>query len=99
MTGVMYFFDEDPPAQRHSAESVGAAGAIKMSAGTLRARVYELLSERGPMTDEEMQDALGMNPSTQRPRRIELWKAGKVTKCGRRATRSGRQAALWGVAP
>lgn len=92
---VLSFFD--PPAQRHSPESVGAAHEIKVSAGTLRAQVLDLLSERGPLTDEEIQDALGMNPSTERPRRIELWKAGKVTKCGRRPTRSGRMAALWGV--
>ncbi len=91
-------FDFDPPAQRHSPESRDAASQIKPSRTTLRTRVYDVLVQYGPMTDEEMQVALKMNPSTQRPRRIELWRAGKVTKVGTRATRSGRMAALWGVA-
>lgn len=87
----------DPPAQRHSPESVAAAEDIVPSASTLRARVYAALVERGPMTDEEMQEVLGMNPSTQRPRRVELWRAGKVARVGKRLTRSGRTAAVWGV--
>lgn len=96
MSDVRSFFD-DPPAQRHSPESVAAASEIKVNAGTLRALVLDLLAENGPLTDEEIQEALDMNPSTERPRRIELVKAGLVGKCGRRPTRSGRQAALWGV--
>jgi len=78
--------------------SDAAAMAISESAHTLRARVlgYLLgLRERGA-TDEEAQHALGMNPSTQRPRRGELVEQGLVRDSGRtRATLSGRQAVVW----
>lgn len=47
-------------------------------------------------TDEEMQLALKMNPSTQRPRRGELVGMGLVKDSGRtRRTRSGRRATVW----
>jgi hypothetical protein len=42
-----------------------------------------------------MQLALGMNPSTQRPRRIELERRGLVVKDGTRKTSSGRMAVVW----
>jgi hypothetical protein len=88
-----------PPAQRHSRTSIGAAEAIEPSAGTLRHAVYSLLHANPQgMTDEEMQTALVMNPSTQRPRRIELVDAGFVRDSGRtRLTRSGRNAVVWEV--
>jgi hypothetical protein len=88
----------DPPAQRHSATSRAAAREIGATAGTLRARVLGHLIECGRLgaTDEEMQTALDMNPSTQRPRRIELVAAGLVyDTTATRATRSGRRAAVW----
>ncbi len=50
-------------------------------------------------TDEEMQLGIPMNPSTQRPRRIELVEAGLVEDSGeRRKTRGGRSAIVWRVA-
>jgi hypothetical protein len=50
-------------------------------------------------TDEELQDALGMNPNTQRPRRIELVERGLVRDSGRtRKTKSGRRATVWEIA-
>lgn len=83
-----------PPAQRHSPTSVAAAEQIKPSAGTLRERVYKFLLEY-PATDEQVQDALAMDPSTERPRRVELCKAGLVEQVGEARTRSGRKAAVW----
>jgi len=51
-------------------------------------------------TDEEIQRMLKLNPSTQRPRRIELVQAGKVRDSGRtRKTKSGRAATVWEVIP
>lgn len=48
-------------------------------------------------TDDEMQQALGMAGDSQRPRRIELARAGCIE--GRegmtRATRAGRPAVIW----
>jgi hypothetical protein len=62
----------------------------------MRGRVLELLRECGPLTDEEMQVRLEMNPSTQRPRRIELVGMGLVVDSGTtRKTRSGRSAVAW----
>lgn len=86
------------PYQRHSETSRAAAEHLARAAVTMRARVFALLKRSGPMTDEQMQDALGMNPSTQRPRRVELWQRGLVEDSGERdRTKSGRAAVVWRV--
>lgn len=71
--------------------------AASIDANTLRARVLDLLrATPSGLTDEEMQQRLGMNPSTQRPRRIELVDRDLVCDSGtKRATTSGRQAIVW----
>lgn len=82
----------------HSPESLRASVAIEGARDTLRRAVYKLIRDSGEQgaTDDEMQVQLQMNPSTQRPRRIELWTAGLIRKDGRsRITRSGRSAAVW----
>lgn len=85
------------PFQRHSMTSSDAAKAIEPKAGTLRAKLLECL--RGfhfGATDIEMQLYARMDPSTQRPRRIELLRAGLIKDSGRtRKTASGRQATVW----
>lgn len=85
------------PAQRHSPTSVEAAVKIQKAIGPLHKRILAYLAahpEGG--TDIEMQDALEMNPSTQRPRRIELAALGKVENFGcTRLTSSGRKATVW----
>lgn len=76
---------------REAAESIEAAGGIS----SLQSMVYSHLLKT-PSTDEEMQDALGMNPNTQRPRRIELVEKKLVRDSGaRRLTRSGCRAIVW----
>lgn len=81
-----------------SETSEAAAGSMRGKAATLREQVYELLLLEGPLTDEMMQDKLKMNPSTQRPRRIELVEDGRVTDSGSTAlTKSKREAVLWKV--
>ena len=93
-------FDDLPPAQRHSDTSVAAADAIAGTTGRLRRLVLDHLKAVHPAgaTDEEMQTALGMNPSTQRPRRIELVERHMVRDSGqRRKTTSGRWAVVWEV--
>ena len=85
------------PYQRHSDTSKTAAGRAKPDSATLRKRVLNLLraTPRG-LTDEEIAEALGMNPSTQRPRRIELVTALMVRDSGvTRPTKSGRAAVVW----
>lgn len=91
-------FTADPPAQKHSETSVAASESMEPRAGTLRAKVLAHVRSKGNegATDEEMQWALAMNPSTQRPRRIELEKARLVKDSHRtRLTRSGRAAVVW----
>jgi len=88
------------PAVRSSRTS--AAAADSLDGDTLNAmqrRVLELLQATpGGLTDEEMQRRLGMIPSTQRPRRIELARRGLVVADGTRKASSGRWATVWRVA-
>ena len=100
MTGV------DPrqlglPFQEHSPTSAAAAELAAPRAPIQRQRVLDALRERGErgMTDEELQRALRMNPSTERPRRIELVRARLVRDSGRtRHTKSRRKAVVWIIA-
>lgn len=86
--------------QKHSPTSIAAAREIEASAATLRGKVYRYLQARGKVgaTDQEMQEALGMDPSTQRPRRVELVERSLVEDSGdKRKTRSGRAAVVWHI--
>ena len=84
-------------AQRHSPTSIDAALAIELGASHLRSKVLRLLRRSlYGLTDEEMQLALDMNPSTQRPRRLELREKVLVRDSGLvRPTLSGRYAVVW----
>jgi transcription initiation factor IIE alpha subunit len=80
-----------------------ALDSIAESLPHLRRQVWEYLLEQGERgaTDEEMQDALNMNPSTQRPRRLELLENNPplIRDSGeRRPTKSGRSATVWRIA-
>lgn len=89
-------FGPTPKYQAHSQTSKDAAREIERSAATFRGMVYRALCESDGLTDDEMQQILNMNPSTQRPRRIELVEKGLVKHSGEtRKTRSGRKAAVW----
>jgi hypothetical protein len=93
--------EPDPPAQAHSQPSREAARRIAPVSGELRLRVLAYLRECGETgaTDEEIQTALQMGASTERPRRIELVEAGAVVDSGTtRLTKSGRKATIWTVA-
>lgn len=88
----------DLPFQRHSETSRAAALAAEPAAASMRGRVLAALRQAGPagLTDDEMQVRLAMNPSTQRPRRVELARAGLVVETDRtRETRGGRAASVW----
>ena len=93
-------FAQRATAVRGSQTSNDAADSL--DAPTLNAmqrRVLELLQATPDgLTDEEMQTRLAMNPSTQRPRRIELARRGMVVEAGTRRTASGRMAVVWRVA-
>jgi hypothetical protein len=85
------------PAVNGSATSAQAADSLTPATlNNMQRRVLELLAvwPQG-LTDEEMQQRLGMNPSTQRPRRIELMRRRLVVEAGTRRTASGRMAVVW----
>lgn len=85
-------------AQQHSPTSVAAAEHAEPKAATLRRVVLDYIRSQGRdgATDEQVQNALSMNPSTQRPRRVELVEGGLVCDSGvTRKTQSGRSAVVW----
>lgn len=85
-------------AQEHSPTSRAAAAAIEPVREPLKARVYRWIAFMGSAgcTDEEGCLALDMNPSTYRPRRVELVEEGSVIDSSTtRRTRSGRAAVVW----
>ena len=90
--------EADMKSVRGSETSKSAAASVETASGTQRMRVMAYILAMGGegATDHEMQAALSMNPSTQRPRRIELVEAGNVKDSGRsRPSPSGRQSIVW----
>ena len=88
------------PAQAHSPTSIAAGESIKPTISALQKRLLDYLNEfpKGGATDEMMQFGLSMNPSTQRPRRIELLRMGLIVDSGlTRKTSSGRAATVWRI--
>ena len=81
-----------------SETSKAAAISIEPNAWTMRGMILGFLraTSTNGATDDEIQTFMRINPSTQRPRRIELCEAGLVRNSGQtRKTRSGRQAVVW----
>lgn len=74
------------PYQRHSETSRAAAEAIAPKLNALQQKVLDYIRSQGAhgSTDNEAQAALGMSGSTERPRRIELTKAGLLVAAGKR---------------
>jgi hypothetical protein len=93
-------FTQRAPSVNGSITSAKAADSLSPTTlNALQRQVLALLQATpGGLTDEEMQTRLGMNPSTQRPRRIELARRGLVVEAGTRRTASGRMATVWRVA-
>jgi hypothetical protein len=88
-------FPTRAPSVNGSATSAAAADSLgPATLNAMQRRVYEFLC-RTPSTDEEIADVLAMNPSTVRPRRIELAKRGLIVEAGTRRTASGRMAVIW----
>ena len=87
----------DAPVQSHSATSIAAGESMRGKTATLREQVLQALTMR-PMTDEQLSDHLNLNPSTCRPRRIELVQRQLVKSVGVVKSRSGRSMNVWGLA-
>jgi hypothetical protein len=93
-------FTQRAPSVNGSITSAKAADSLgPATLNAMQRRVLELLAATPDgLTDEEQQRLLEMNPSTQRPRRIELARRGLVVEAGTRRTASGRMATVWRVA-
>jgi hypothetical protein len=75
-----------------------AAESMQGSARQLRAQVLEYIRAHGAdgCTDQEVQDGLSMSGDTQRPRRWELYREGRIKKTGTtRKSASGRNCDVW----
>ena len=87
------------PSVRGSITSATAADSLApQTLNRLHRLVLEYLRDHGPATDEEIAAGLAMNPSTARPRRIELVRRGMVVEAGTRKTAAKRNASVWRVA-
>lgn len=88
------------PSIRGSATSEEAAGRIAPKAPTYRERVFDFIKRYGPVSDEQIAENLRLDPSTARPRRVELVQEGRVCAyLGFGTTKSGARCNLWIVAP
>jgi hypothetical protein len=85
-----------------SGSITSAAAADSLGPATLNALQRKVLAyiEARPegVTDEQIAAGLGLNPSTARPRRIELARRGLIVEAGTRKTASRRTAVAWRVA-
>lgn len=92
-----YISEPLPPYVQGSATSRESAESMEPRSATLRRKVLDYLRRCADgATDEEMQRWCNMPANTQRPRRVELVRAGLVVDSGRtRQTGSGRKAVVW----
>lgn len=92
-------FAQPAPSVRGSQTSAAAADSLGPDTlNRLHRLVLAWLEQHGPATDEEIASGLGLNPSTERPRRIELARRGLVIEAGTRKTASKRNATVWRAA-
>lgn len=95
---VESFMGYPAPSVHSSDASVEAAEKIEPHRSRLCQEVYETIKQFGPVTDEKIAYYAQMNPSTARPRRLELQREGLIVQAGHGKTSAGRKAALWATA-
>lgn len=84
--------------KKHPETSHKAAMRARPRSGTQRKTVLNLIKSAYPngYIDEQMVQILGMNPNSQRPRRVELVEGGWIIDSGlRRLTSYGEEAIVW----
>lgn len=90
--------EPSPPSLAHSQESIDAAHSVKVSAKSLREKVFIAIKESWHgLTDQELCAVTGLEGNTVRPRRVELHQAHRIQSAGQRRTKSGRLATVWVV--
>lgn len=86
------------PYAKGSQTSKAAAESISHCAARQRSIVLGYIQANPGCTDEEIAEGLSLNPSSARPRRLELLRAGLIKILDENGkTKSGRHAARWGV--
>ncbi len=88
--------------KKHPETSHQAAMRAHLRSGTQRKTVLNLLKNAHPdgYIDEQMVQILGMNPNSQRPRRVELVEDGWIIDSGlRRLTSYNEEAIVWQYVP
>lgn len=73
---------EGPVAEGRTRTSKEAANKIKPKVGSIRARVFALFFDKGPMTGETVYLTLGTKETSTRPRVTELANEGKIEDSG-----------------
>ena len=88
----------DLPPHNGTDTSIDAAESVRNVVTGRRLAVLEALRTHGPMTQEQVGEVLGWPIQSVNPRIYELARGGRVRDTGkRRATRSGKTAAIWEV--
>lgn len=88
----------DLPPHNGTDTSIDAAESVCNVVTGRRLAVLEALRTHGPMTQEQVGEVLGWPIQSVNPRIYELARGGRVRDTGkRRATRSGKTAAIWEV--
>jgi len=88
---------ETYPATSAPTSEAAAESANPQVATAIRESVFLAIKAAGEngLTDEQMQEQLGLASNTQRPRRWELSHKGRIRQSGTRETKTGWQATVW----
>lgn len=97
---TMPLFAQRAPSVNGSITSAAAADSLgPATLNALQRKVLAYIEARPEgVTDEQIAAGLWLNPSTARPRRIELARRGLIVEAGTRKTASRRTAVVWRVA-
>lgn len=80
------------------ATSQQAARAVSVRSGSQRGRILLYLARAGGCADPTLQERLGLSPSSERPRRVELVELGLVAPRGT-TVRDGQEYTVWALTP
>ena len=97
-TQLNIFDPPDMPGYRRTETSYLAARDMRLRAPVLRAMCLDALRQFGPMTADQVAEAIGKDRLAVRPRITELKRSGSIEKTGeRRENVSGKAADVWRV--
>ena len=75
--------------------SIEAFNSVKNNIGNLQRTVLDVIIIHSPVTDERIAEISGLNPSTARPRRIELLRLGLIEEAGIEYSKAHRLSKTW----